>query len=264
MSFSVASYNTLATAYIQVAQYRRTPAMVLSSEWRIPALAARVANLAADILCLQEVEPQTFAVLQSRLGALGYASQYARKGSGQPDGCAIFYRRADFELLEARVIIYADGRSAAADSGNVALVTQLRCADGVIGVINTHLTWDPPETSREEQRGHRQIEQLLAQYESMAIATNAWIIAGDLNVRPDSEIVAALGRAGFRYAHRGVTDAHTCNVGGNAKTIDYLFHSSQLRAEPRAVPPITDRTILPSAEEPSDHMPVAANFIWHS
>ena len=70
MSFSVASYNTRATAYIQLVQDRRMPARVLSSDWRILVLAARVANLDRDIFCLQKVERQTLAVLRSRLATL--------------------------------------------------------------------------------------------------------------------------------------------------------------------------------------------------
>jgi mRNA deadenylase 3'-5' endonuclease subunit Ccr4 len=56
LSFSVASYNVLASAYIQPALYRRTSSVVLNSTWRIPALLQHITRLQADIICLQEVE----------------------------------------------------------------------------------------------------------------------------------------------------------------------------------------------------------------
>ena len=61
--FSVASYNVLASAYIERAWYRRTPVIALDRAWRVPALVQHVAKLDADILCLQEVEPESFASL---------------------------------------------------------------------------------------------------------------------------------------------------------------------------------------------------------
>ena len=74
MSFSLASYNVLASAYIQRAWYRRTPALVLNPAWRVPALVQNISRLNADLLCLQEVEPVTFVALRSYLGERGYGA----------------------------------------------------------------------------------------------------------------------------------------------------------------------------------------------
>jgi CCR4-NOT transcription complex subunit 6 len=56
MSFSVASYNVLAGAYIHPGWYPGTPASVLALAWRKSAVVQRVADLGADVICLQEVE----------------------------------------------------------------------------------------------------------------------------------------------------------------------------------------------------------------
>src|SRR6188768_1730960 len=86
MSFIAASYNVLASAYIQRAWYRRTPALVLDPAWRVPALVQRICKLNADLFCLQEVEPETFVALRTFLGERGYGGEYARKLAGRPEG----------------------------------------------------------------------------------------------------------------------------------------------------------------------------------
>jgi len=261
-SFSVASYNVLANAYAHPAWYPRTPAMALQPAWRMPALLQHTSSLAADVLCLQEVEKDTFAALRTRLGLLGYGGHYGSKQASRPDGCAMFYRREIFEILEARVLAYADGDRTAADSGYVAQIALLRHTGRVLGIANTHLLWDPPATPQHDRRGDRQIRQLLTEHRNIESAADGWIICGDLNVTPESEVVAALERAGFQYAHRGLEETYTCNVNGPAKLIDYLFHSNALQAEPQHVPRISDRTPLPSAEQPSDHLPIVSRFYW--
>ena len=262
MAFTVATYNALASAYIQRAWYPRTPALALEPAWRAPALVRHVSKLGADIFCLQEMEPETFVAFRTTLGEQGYGSQYARKLAQRPDGVAIFYRRAAFELLSARVIAYSDGAGVAPDTGYVALIALLRNPGGILGVINTHLIWDPPSTARGMQLGLSQAQQLLAELESGAADARGWIVSGDFNVTPESEIVALIKQAGFQYAHRDLPEVYTCNFGANARLIDYLFHSEKLRAEPARPTRIDDRTILPSADEPSDHVAIMATFHW--
>jgi mRNA deadenylase 3'-5' endonuclease subunit Ccr4 len=262
LSFSVASYNVLANAYIQPALYRRTPSIVLHSSWRIPALLQHITRLQADIICLQEVEDQLFAALRSRMGASGYGAQYRRKSNGQPDGCAVLFRQEVFDLIDVRVIAYKDGRNETAESGNIALVLLFETVFGRLGIVNTHLSWDSPDAAPEQQRGLRQLRQLLLEQSSIADAAKGWIIAGDFNAVPGSDTISLMENAGFHYAHYGVVGVSTCNVNGTAKMIDYLFCSSSFRAEPLPVSPVADRTVLPSAEQPSDHVPIAAGFSW--
>lgn len=262
VSFSVATYNVLATAYVSRAWYPRTPAMVLDPAWRIPALVRHVSALNADLLCLQEIEPELLAPLRTELAAIGYSGEYARKGAGRPDGVAIFYRREKFAWISSARLNYADAAGAPADSGYMALIALFRIADRLLGVINTHLVWDPPGAALEARQGYRQACQLLAKWERIADSARAWIIAGDFNVTPDSALVTMIRQTGLDYAHRDLTGAATCNVKSEARMIDYLFHSPALHADPLAPPPVDDRTVLPSAEQPSDHVAIAARFAW--
>ncbi len=264
LSFSVGSYNVLANAYVQYGLYRHTPKMVLDPLWRMPAVVHQVASIGTDVLCLQEVELGAFAALKHRLTSLGYAAEHARKRGSKPDGCAIFYREDTFELLATRVIEYADGAEGQANSGHIALVVLLRAGKRVVAVANTHLSWDPPDTPTTAKVGQRQALQLLKESWSLAASSDGTLLCGDLNATPESDIVALLENAGFRYSHAGLEHAYTCKVNTEAKMIDYLFYSPAFRAEPQSILQISDRTILPSSDQPSDHLPIAARFLWRN
>lgn len=262
MAFLVASYNVLATAYIERAWYPRTPALLLNPVYRVPALVQHIVRLDADLLCLQEVEPQTLAALRATLLGHGYDFQYARKRNDRPDGCAIFYRRNVFQFVESQTIAFADG-AGRGDSGYVALAASFRCENRLLQVVSTHLTWDPPGVgSLEQQLGHRQMRQLLEEQAASSARADGLILAGDFNVTADSALVQMIEQSGLQHAHRGLDKAFTCNVNRDARTIDYLFHSPSLSAEPLVPAAIDDHTILPSVEQPSDHVAILARFRW--
>ncbi len=262
LSFSVASYNVLASAYIKAAWYPRTAAAFLNPQVRIPTLIEHVAAFATDVICLQEVERDTLTALQAELSPLGYVAHYAMKSRGQPDGCAIFVRENSMSLSAVGTIKYADGDGMTDDSGHIALVIILHHAGRSLGIANTHLKWDPPKTPSDKRRGLRQIRQLLLERNEIGPDCHGWIICGDFNATPDSEVVAVVQHAGLAYTHQSIADGYTCNTNGTVKLVDYLFHSPELRAEPRALPILDDQTPLPSTEEPSDHLAVISQFYW--
>jgi mRNA deadenylase 3'-5' endonuclease subunit Ccr4 len=257
-TFSVATYNVLASCYVQRARYPRASALILDPAWRVPALAQHITTFNADIVCLQEVEPETLGALRSRLASSG--ARYARKGGGSPEGCATFYRQTLLQLVDEVVIQFTDGDAAQPATGNIALVDIFQAGARRLGIVNTHLTWDEPGTPRDRQRSLRQTKQLLCEYERLSAAADAWIIAGDLNASPDSEILALIAAMGFAPAHRQQPPASTCCFAGKAAQIDYLLHSSELLSTPCDTYPIDHQTVLPSAEQPSDHVAVRARF----
>ena len=149
-----------------------------------------------------------------------------------------------------------------APSGHIALITVLAAGPRRLAVANTHLKWDPPGTPAAAQWGLRQIGELLDRRPALAPEAEAWIVTGDLNVGPESDVVAALAAAGFRDAHAGEAPFATCVTSGHAHRVDWLFAAGNLGAHPRRPPPLDDTTALPSAEEPSDHLPLEARFAW--
>jgi mRNA deadenylase 3'-5' endonuclease subunit Ccr4 len=259
--FSVATYNVLANAYVNPAWYRRTPSIVLNPAWRVPAVVQHASSLKADILCVQELEPDVFASVRAVFAADGYHAQYARKGAGRPDGLAIFYKKEKCELLTTERLPYADGADGT-DSGYIALFVVCRSAGELIGIINTHLMWDPAVNPPTSHRGYQQARQLLDAWQQIKSSAKAWVLAGDFNATPESDLVGMICAAGFDYTHRGLAQLGTCNVGGEPRMIDYLFYTGALRAQPRGIVAVDRHAVLPSAEAPSDHVPVVAEFAW--
>lgn len=264
ISLSIASYNILADSYVRPKWYQNVDLEILLWDRRKFALAERVARLDADVICLQEVEADAYALIEGTLATKGYNGVYAKKGAGKPDGCAMFFRQEGLRFTGADTLYYHDGRLDVPDSGHLALIVSFESERGVIKVANTHLRWGQDNKPPEEHIGYRQIRELIEErfkpdQTAYAPKAYAWIICGDLNARSDDPVIKEILGAGFVDAYAGHEQA-TCNPNGRAKRIDYIFHTPNLSAEPARLMEIDDLTPLPSTEEPSDHLAVTATF----
>jgi len=226
------------------------------------ALADAIERRAAQILCLQEVEKETFDVLERRLAKSGYAGEYLKKAGERLDGCATFFDRSQFTLGDVHHVTYDDATADRARSGSVALLVRLRHGTRSIGIASTHLKWESPATPPDRRIGLRQARQVVAEMARMAPASDAWIACGDFNATAQTPTLDVFRAAGFVDAFEALPDAFTCNSNETAKRIDYLLHRGALTAMPHPVPPIHATTPLPSLEQPSDHLAISATFEW--
>lgn len=258
-SFRLASYNILADSYVKPQWYPHVEPEALRWDKRKLALAERIARLDADLLCLQEVEADAYALFEHRLSAQGYAGIYAQKERGKSDGCATFFRQQALRFAGSETLHYHDRLGAEPDSGHLALITNFTSERGVIRVVNTHLRWDKADKPPEEHIGYRQLSELIDHHFTPDQTAFAWIICGDLNAESGSAIVNKLADSGFLDAYQGHEQA-TCNPNRRAKRIDFIFHTASLRAEPARLMEIDGFTPLPSADEPSDHLAGMARF----
>ncbi|HZV02504.1 MAG TPA: endonuclease/exonuclease/phosphatase family protein [Planctomycetota bacterium] len=249
MPFTVVSYNVLADSYIRREYYPFTAAALLEPAWRRAALVRHVVALDADVICLQEVERPVLDLLAAAL--TGHQHHYGQKTGGKPDGCATLWRRASFTCRQASTLAYTDG------TGHVASIVELEREGRVLGIANTHARWDAPGTPPAEQRGLREVTELV---ERLRATPASWIVCGDLNAEPESDLVRFLVGAGFRDPFP--VTAFTCNANRKRKKIDYLFHTADLVATPGSVPRVEDGTPLPSEDQPSDHVAIQATFDW--
>jgi mRNA deadenylase 3'-5' endonuclease subunit Ccr4 len=267
LSFSIASYNILADSYVRPNWYLNIDPEILRWDRRKFALAEKITRLDADIVCLQEVEAEGYALIEGSLAGKGYSGVYARKGSGKPDGCAMFFRQAGLRFAGADTLYYHDGRPDFPDSGHLALIVSFERQGSVIRVANTHLEWGQDNKPPEEHVGYKQIRELIDERfkpDQTAYATKStWVLCGDLNAESDDPVVKELLGNGFVDAYAGREQA-TCNPNGRANRIDYIFYTperaSNLIAEPAKLMEIDDLTTLPSADEPSDHLAIMATF----
>lgn len=263
MSFTIATYNILASVYIKPEWYAGVPEHLLRPETRVPAVVRHVAALDADVLCLQEVEPDVFAALATHLEPLGYAGYYEQKGRNRLDGCATFVRTGPFVVRLAHRLEYRDRESGAeSHSGHVALLLVLERDGHLLGVANTHIRWAASGTPREEQVGYRQVAELIEACQRSDPPCRGWVVCGDFNYTPDTEAVGAMRDAGYAFAHADRPALRSAVVNGRAKLIDYVFHTAELRSRPVDPPAIGEDTKLPAPDQPSDHLALVAEFDW--
>lgn len=234
MPLTIATWNVLATAYIRPHFYPDVDPAHLAPAWRIPALARRAAELQADILCLQEVERETFEAIAAVLKPLGYTGYLQMKPHGKPDGCATFLRGLP-EPTHHRIEL---------EEGHIAQTIEV---PQTLVIANTHLKWNP----RGETYGERQAGQIL---ESLPPAS-LQIICGDMNAEPGSGPIRVFEDAGFIYVHRNTP---TCNSNRRAKQIDFILTRGPAGVLQLPPPRIENDTPLPSADHPSDHLPLLA------
>jgi mRNA deadenylase 3'-5' endonuclease subunit Ccr4 len=262
MPFTVATYNVLADAYVNPRRYRDVPAAILEPASRRAALLRRIAGLNADLLCLQEVEQVPFDFVLDGLSAAGYRGLWVQKGHGKPDGCATLWRSDPFSVEADHHVFFHDGSRGESESGHVALAVVL-CHEGRrLGVLNTHLKWDDPKKTAEQRWCYRQAREVLGWTRGIRPSPESWILCGDLNVSPEDDVLSVLKRGGFVDAFESLDRAHTCLANGRTAKIDHILYTSGLRAQPKAPLTLDGATALPSALEPSDHVPLEAGFVW--
>jgi mRNA deadenylase 3'-5' endonuclease subunit Ccr4 len=256
MNLRIASYNILADAYVKPEWFPHTPAALLRPGARHDGLARRIVGLDADIVCLQEVEPASFAALQQSLERHGYVGVMAQKQQNRPDGCAVFHRLGGY--LGHRAHHFQDRLEDGRISGHLALVVDFDVGGARLRVACTHLRWDRPDRPVEQHQGMQQATELIHEL-LRKDPESLWVVCGDFNARPGEPLVRAFEAEGLRDACAG-RHQPTCNANGDPKAIDFLLHSSALHAQPDPLPPLEADTPMPSEQEPSDHLPIAARL----
>ncbi|KAL8536623.1 hypothetical protein ACS0TY_011993 [Phlomoides rotata] len=105
--FRLVSYNILAQAYVKSSYFPHSPSPCLRWKARSQAILTVLKGLEADFLCLQEVdEYDTF--YKKNMESLGYASIYIQRSGKKRDGCGIFYKQDNAELVMEEKIDYND------------------------------------------------------------------------------------------------------------------------------------------------------------
>lgn len=254
-SFSAVTYNVLAQRYVRVDRYPRSSREALDATARRALLLRRLDDLALDLLCLQEAEVDLVEQLSSRLAATHHVAYAPRANRGE--GSAIFARRDVFTWLGHDVLRYAAHRS---DDDDLALVAHLSFGGAALRVACTHLTWQPEETPAAEHLGRRQMLELLA-HRASAPAGTIWLLAGDFNAVSQSVVLDAAYQAGMAESCRDQRPWDTTAINGRTRKIDYLLYSAgRLSPRPGVLPKLTRDTVMPSATEPSDHLPLRVDF----
>ena len=167
-TLSVVSYNILCDKYATSAQYGYTPSRALAWEYRSNLILREIQDHDADFVCLQEVDMESYNELfrkqlvhndyQGVFWPKSRAKTMAEKEARLVDGCATFYKKSNYILLQKEFIDFAhlainrpdmkgehDVFNRVMPKDNIAVLTffENRFTGSRFIVVNAHIHWDP-------------------------------------------------------------------------------------------------------------------------
>ncbi|KAI9823909.1 MAG: Glucose-repressible alcohol dehydrogenase transcriptional effector [Thelocarpon impressellum] len=166
--FSVMTYNMLCDRYATSTVYGYTPSQALSWGYRKQLLLQEIREQNADIVCLQEIDADSFnEYFRAELAYNDYkgifwpktrARTMAEKDAKLVDGCATFYKGSKYVLLDKQMIDFAnvainrpdmkgehDIFNRVGNKDHIAIVTffENRATGSRAIAVNAHIYWDP-------------------------------------------------------------------------------------------------------------------------
>jgi CCR4-NOT transcription complex subunit 6 len=239
--FRIVTYNILAEIYATQQQYPHADLWSLSWDFRFQNIIREIVDVGPDIVCLQEVQADHYeSHLYNAMHDAGFEGVFKQKTrqsmgmTGKVDGCALFWRRTKFHLIESysiefnelaqRQVTQVMGLNPRSEEGaailsklskdNVAQLVVLELAQQSISrssrepinqvcIANTHLysNKDYPDVKL------WQTLHLLQELETfiMARGTNLpLMICGDFNSTPDTAVYDLLSRQAVHPGHPDV------------------------------------------------------------
>jgi CCR4-NOT transcription complex subunit 6 len=165
-SFTTLSYNILCPSFAPSSSYAYTPAWALEWQYRKETLLEELINASADIVCLQEIDSEQYAEwFYPKLKERGYDGAHyprSRARTMSPDdaklidGCATFWKREKFHLIETQVIEFNQMALHNADVRTEDMFNRVMSRDNIataallefvktgarLVVANAHIFWD--------------------------------------------------------------------------------------------------------------------------
>lgn len=196
VQFTLMCYNILAQELLEMHAdlYDRHDSVALSWPHRYDRLMAEINLVRPDILCLQELQDDHREQFSNGLANFNYGVLYKKRTGDKPDGCAIFFRRDLFELVDHQDVEYYQPSVKLLDRENVALIAKLQVKGNPtqrLVVATTHLLYNP----RRQDVRLAQVQVLLAELDRLAFSGRfangtpkytPSIVCGDFNLQPYS------------------------------------------------------------------------------
>jgi len=240
--FRMVTYNVLAEIYATQQQYPYCDFWALSWDYRFQNILREVLDACPDVICLQEVQADHYeSHVYNALSDAGFEGVYKPKTRqsmglvGKVDGCALFWRRTKFHLVESYSIEFNElaqrqatqvlGMNPRSDEyvsflnrlsrDNVAQLVVLELAQPTMAtrtnrdpinqicIANTHLysNKDHPDVKL------WQTWQLLQELETFILSRGAnlpLMLVGDFNSTPDTAVYDLLFRQTVHPGHPDV------------------------------------------------------------
>lgn len=237
--FRIVTYNVLAEIYATLQQYPYCDFWALSWDYRFQNIQREVLDACPDIICLQEVQAEHYeSHIYNTFSDAGFEGVYKPKTrqsmgmAGKVDGCALFWRRTKFHLVESYSIEFNElaqrqatqvlGMNPRSDEcvsflnrlskDNIAQLVVLELVQPTLAtrtnrdpinqvcITNTHLysNKDFPDVKL------WQTWQLLQELETFIVSRGSnlpLMICGDFNSTPDTAVYDLLSRQAVHPGH---------------------------------------------------------------
>lgn len=285
-SFTILQMNTLADGLCDSNSFPFSDPATLEWEYRKQHLVSILTEHPHDILCLQEVD-KFEEYYEKSLAAKGYQGIFKEKSDANyrpaRDGCALFYNSSRFEVVDKRLVELSPQHS------QIAILVKLRFVEegnnekkGVI-IATTHLKAKVGFEELRLRQGHALLQRIQEFVESDDEAKD-WpvVITGDFNDVPGSPVFQLFSEGAYLAKDEpsasvehpfSLQSAYPFDIFTTYKNrgkvvkrcIDYIwFDADQLELSERLEIPSTDSMphLLPAAYYPSDHLALAAKFVW--
>lgn len=267
-SFRVVSWNILAPDYCYRHFYKHLSdaqvGRVLDWRSRQPQILRHLLQVAADVICLQEV--QEFAALQGMLAAKGYEGVFKQRTGHKMDGLAIFWLTSKFELLGRHETLQFDDTMGKDGEHRVALRVCLASLEQVgrrLNVATTHWDYKRPRAQVEMARQFAVFCQ-----DALREARDGLIACGDFNCEWAHDAVQE-----FFSTFNGklqpslplVTPArHSISTAciKEPKAIDHMFYMEPALELVGIKCPSLSWAKIPHETYPSDHEMIGGMFVW--
>lgn len=238
--FTVMCYNVLCDKYATRHLYGYCPPWALDWEYRKKSILNEIITNSADIICLQEVSTEQFySFFFPHLAIEGYDGIFSPKSraktmtqlkSKHVDGCAIFFRKNKFNLVEKHLMEFnqlamanADGsdemlnRVMTKDNIGLAALLQAKCGDlknsnssELLLVSTAHIHWDPEDCDVKLIQTMMLMNELKSIIDTVASSTPGHcdpntiplILCGDFNSLPNSGVIEFLSSGRISSSHR--------------------------------------------------------------
>lgn len=213
-SFSVLQWNTLADGLAQHGEFIEAPPQALCWSSRSSLLLQELQQANADIVCLQEVN-RFDDFFEPQLSQMEYQGLFLPKAASPcqqygfpPDGCAIFFKRDRFKLMQQpKGLCFQDGSQSPCNQGLLSATLVDRVSGRTLLLVCTH--FKAKEGQANELIREHQAQQLL-EFVSLELAALCsgkgngsngsnggggaphLIVCGDLNTTPDARACQAL------------------------------------------------------------------------
>ena len=253
--FTALTYNILCEEFACEEIYDYVKKEDLCWNNRKERIIERLRALNSDVICLQEVNEQTFKALQQ--GLTEYEGSLACKGKDAIKtnvGICTFCKKGVFKNISHKSCVCDGSSRCGKHPVRPALFTDVTLQNGsIVTIINTKVRYSSSVKEKDGIWNH--VHYLIDKMPKESV-----LVIGDFNRTPDHFLIKEIIDCGLQDIF-AKENRPTCYANKKVKRIDYIFASKDMIVTPLSCSFLTGKEPIPSQNEPSDHIPILCHVM---